>query len=133
MGAVCCAFAYATEPSERTFAAIAALIGAATFALISDIAARSGSSTPASAFSSSCVSVLYSSSAICVLLQVALVDRCLLRRIGGGGRAVRKHIRREREIDRNGDVRIHERHRRPLRQLLAGDSVQLLAGEHPVL
>src|SRR5919197_2119074 len=61
MSAVCCAFAYAIELSERTFAAIAALIGAATFALISDIAARSGSSSPASASSSSRVSCLYSS------------------------------------------------------------------------
>src|SRR5438046_1465147 len=54
------AFAYATEPSERTLAATAALIGAATFALISDIAARSGSSSPASSLSSSCVSCRYS-------------------------------------------------------------------------
>src|SRR5919197_237892 len=133
MSTFCSAFAYAIELSERTFAAIAALIGAATFALISDIAARSGSSTPASAFSSSCVSVLYSSSAICVLLQVALVDRCLLRRIGGGGRAVRKHIRREREIDRYGDVRVDQGHRCTLRQLFTGERVELFARQLFVL
>jgi hypothetical protein len=50
--------AYAIELSERTFAATAALIGAATFALMSDIAARSGSSSPASVLSSSRVSAL---------------------------------------------------------------------------
>src|SRR5438045_7581947 len=57
---VCCAFAYASELSERTFAATAALIGAAMFALISDIAARSGSSSPAIALSSSRLSCRYS-------------------------------------------------------------------------
>src|SRR5438876_1214765 len=61
MSPVCCAFAYAMELSERTFAATAALIGAATLALMSDIAARSGSSSPASAFSSSGLSLRYSS------------------------------------------------------------------------
>jgi hypothetical protein len=43
-----------------TFSATAALICAAMFALISDMAARSGSSSPAIAFSSSRVSCLYS-------------------------------------------------------------------------
>jgi hypothetical protein len=54
------AFAYATELSLATLSAIAALIGAATFALISDIAARSGSSSPAIFSSSSRVSLRYS-------------------------------------------------------------------------
>src|SRR5436190_21643393 len=56
----CCAFAYATEPSDRTFAATAALTGATMFALISDIAARSGSGSPASSSRSSRESCLYS-------------------------------------------------------------------------
>src|SRR6185503_9816837 len=43
IGAYWVALAYASEPSERTFNASAALIGAATFALTSDIASRSGS------------------------------------------------------------------------------------------
>src|SRR5579872_6528954 len=55
------AFAYAIALSESTFAATAALIGIAMFALTSDIAARSGSSSPASVLSSSFVSFRYSS------------------------------------------------------------------------
>src|SRR2546423_102088 len=43
IGAYWVAWAIAMEPSERTFNASAALIGAATFALTSDIASRSGS------------------------------------------------------------------------------------------
>src|ERR687885_928003 len=62
MSPVCCAFAYAIELSLATFSAAARLTGAATFALINDIAARSGSSSPASLFSSSRVSCLYSDS-----------------------------------------------------------------------
>ena len=41
------------EPSESALSATAALTGAATLALMSDIAARSGSSSPASSLSSS--------------------------------------------------------------------------------
>src|SRR5437764_879058 len=57
----CCAFAMAVEPSLSAFSATAALIGAAMFALTSDIAARSGNSSPASVLSSSFVSFLYCS------------------------------------------------------------------------
>src|ERR1041384_7945543 len=103
IGAVCSAFAYAIELSERTFAATAALIGAATFALINDIAARSGNSSPARAFSSSRESARYSS-AIVSSLQVALVDRRLLRRIRIRDSAVRQHVRRYRSVHRNRDV-----------------------------
>src|SRR5918997_5432952 len=60
MSTFCTAFAYAVEPSERTLAATAAFTGRATFALMSDIAARSGSSSPASSFSSSRLSGRYS-------------------------------------------------------------------------
>src|SRR5437868_5858645 len=49
----CCAFAYAIEPSDRTLAAIAALIGSARLALISDICSRSGNCSPDWASSSS--------------------------------------------------------------------------------
>ena len=60
MSTFCCAFAYAIELSLATLSAAARLTGAATFALISDMAARSGSSSPAMALSSSRVSALYS-------------------------------------------------------------------------
>src|SRR4051794_8000888 len=50
---VCSAFAYATELSDATLSARAALMGAAMLALMRDIAARSGSASPASASSSS--------------------------------------------------------------------------------
>src|SRR5205807_1508769 len=49
----CCAFAYAIEPSDRTLAAIAALIGRARFAFTSDICSRSGNCSPDWASSSS--------------------------------------------------------------------------------
>src|SRR5439155_2073035 len=62
MSPVCWAFATAVELSLSTLSATAALIGAAMFALISDIAARSGSGSPASLSSSSRVSALYSCS-----------------------------------------------------------------------
>src|SRR3989337_2579987 len=60
MSAVCSALAIAAELSLGTLRATAALIGAATFALISDIAARSGSASPASLSSSSRVSGFHS-------------------------------------------------------------------------
>src|SRR5436190_5019173 len=53
MSAVCSAFAIAVELSLRTFSAAATFTGAAIFALISDIAARSGSASPAISSSSS--------------------------------------------------------------------------------
>src|SRR5438445_2726194 len=53
IGEVCWALAYASDPSERTFAATAALIGAARLALISDICSRSGNCSPDWASSSS--------------------------------------------------------------------------------
>src|SRR5215212_510080 len=98
IGAVCVAFAYATELSLATFSASAALIGAATFAFTSDIAARSGSGSPASRSSSSRVSGVYWSLLIVrsPLLGSrwsagldALVDRGLLRGVGVRDCAVR--------------------------------------------
>src|SRR3954451_31588 len=59
IGVCCCAAATAAAPSDRTLAATAALIGIATLAFTSDMAARSGSSSPASSASSSRVSGLY--------------------------------------------------------------------------
>src|SRR5919198_6056752 len=117
----CTAFAYAMELSERTFAAIAALIGAATFALISDIAARSGSSSPAMALSSSRDSWRYS------VVSFFLPMCCLLRRLGRLGDVagllrvrvrdgvVAQHVQRNGGIDRRGDVRVDQRHRGALR------------------
>src|SRR3954469_14911883 len=90
------AFAYAIELSERTLAATAALIGAATFALISDIAARSGSSSPASSLSSSRVSGLYS--LMLPSLAVALRDRGVLLRVRVRDRMV------ARDVERGGEV-----------------------------
>src|SRR4051794_1484183 len=96
MGAVCSAFAYAMELSERTLAATAALMGAARLALISDICSRSGSCSPSCASSSSSVrpgllSVIGSSSQWDV--SVRLVDGRLLQRVGVGDGAVRQHVR----------------------------------------
>src|SRR5919198_3917563 len=118
--AVCVALAYATELSDSTFSASAALIGAATFALTSDIAARSGSASPVWASSSSIVSwvvfiIVCSSS----LRLDGLVDRRHLLCVGERCRASRQDIRRERQVDRQRQVRVHERHRRPLRKPLA--------------
>ena len=55
------AMAAAVELSDSTLSASAALMGAATLALTSDMAARSGSGSPASLSSSSRVSLRYSS------------------------------------------------------------------------
>src|SRR3954469_13189862 len=125
----CSAFAYATELSLATFSAAARLIGATTFAFTSDIAARSGSSSPASSFSSSRVSWRYS----CSPMSVPLLDVSGLCRIRIRDRAVREDVRRDRGVDRDREVRVDERHRRPLGQLLARHRVQLLAGELPIL
>src|ERR671936_227395 len=127
MFASCVASAYAIDPSERTFAAIAALIGIARFAFTSDIAARSGSSSPAISLSSSGVSFRYSSDMrsssslgrlrdVSGLLSVRVRDRVVARDVQRGG-----------EVDRRGYVRVDQRHRGPLRQLLARKGVELLA------
>src|ERR671931_2082643 len=104
MSTFCTAFAYAIELSESTFAAMAALIGAATFALISDIAARSGSSSPARAFSSSRVSCLYSCSLpMRLLLQFqlgGLRDVAGLLRVRVRDRVVAQHVQRNSGVDR---------------------------------
>src|SRR3954454_24749149 len=134
MSAVCVAFAYAIEPSDATFSARAALIGAATLALISDIAARSGNSSPASSLSCSRVSFWnVSFSATGDPSEVRLVDRGLLRGVGVRNCAVREDVRGDRSVNWNREVRVHQRHRRPLGQLLAGELVQVLTAELPVL
>src|ERR671933_848131 len=133
MSPLCCAFAYASELSESAFSATAAFTGAATFALISDIAARSGSSSPASSFSSSRVSFRYSSVISAPSLEVALVDRRLLRRIRVRDRAVREDVRGDGRVHRDREVRVHERHRRALRQLLARQLLELLGRQLPIL
>src|ERR671926_211040 len=111
MSPVCSAFAYAIELSERTFAATAALIGAAMFALISDIAARSGSSSPARSLSSSRVSFLYSSAIPALLVRLGDVADGLLR-VRDRGRVVARDVERRGEVDRRRDVRGDERHGR---------------------
>src|ERR671914_252002 len=134
MSTSCTAFAYAIEPSERTFAATAAFTGAARFALMSDIAARSGSSSPASASSSSRVSWRYSSfSSVMRSALVVLDDRGRLLGVRVGDRVVRRDVQRQCGVDRRGHVRVDERHGGPLGQLLTGELVELLVGERPVL
>src|SRR5215212_2448949 len=143
IGAVWVALAYATESSLATFSASAALIGAATFAFTSDIAARSGSGSPASVSSSSRVSGVYCVSLLlmritspwwsCARGLHALRDRGALRGVGVGDGAVREDVGRQAEVHRHGEVRVHERHRCALGQLLAGERVELVAGEWRVL
>src|ERR671934_3061394 len=106
MSTSCSAFAYAIEWSHTTFAATAALIGAATFALISDIAARSGSGSPASLSSSSRVRTLYSCSAMTFLTFLsavrwsgALADVARLRRLRSCDGVVRQDVERGGEVD----------------------------------
>src|SRR5919197_4851278 len=92
IGAYCCAFAIATAPSLSTFSATAALIGAAMFALTSDMAARSGSGSACWASSSSIVipyivlsfrsSLDGGQSGAC---RQPLDDRCGLLRVAAGG------------------------------------------------
>src|SRR3954449_13248143 len=98
MLAVCSALAIAVEPSLSALRATAAFTGAARFALISDMAARSGSSSPASSFSSSWVSWRYCwmSSDMRVLLAVGLGDRGRLLRVGVRDRVVGRDVQRER-------------------------------------
>src|SRR5437588_561520 len=130
----CSASAYATELSDRTLAAIAAFTGAARFALMSDIAARSGSGSPARASSSSRVRRLYSTSLRTVrhLPLRALVDRHRLGRIGVSSRVVGEDVGRDRGVHRCGDVRIDQRHRGPLGERLPGDRLELLAAQAAV-
>src|SRR3954452_349481 len=138
MLAVCSALAYATELSDSTFAATAAFTGAARFALMSDIAARSGSSSPASSVSSSRVSGRYSCglfSAMVMILPwfpvdpsvVGLGDVRRLMRVRERGRVVRDRVQRDGGVDRRRDVGVDERHGGALGQLLAGELGELLA------
>src|SRR3954447_9094660 len=105
MSTVWVAVAVASALSDRTFAATAAFTGAARFALMSDIASRSGSSSAPCASSSlgdsSSSSVLWVWSAMVWapldrglrrFAELALVDRGVLRRVGDGGRAVRQDV-----------------------------------------
>src|SRR3954452_23382058 len=105
MFAVCSALANATELSDSTFAATAALTGAATLALMSDIAARSGSSSPASSESSSRVSGRYSCGLFSAMSRVLPMVRCdgsvglgdvrRLLRVGDRDRAVGDGVQRD--------------------------------------
>src|SRR5437764_14523968 len=105
---VCSAPAYAVELSLSAFSATAALIGAAMFAFSSDIAARSGSSSPASSLSSSRVSLRYSSAILDLLVLVALRDRCCLCCVRVGDRIVREDVGRHCSVHGDRDVRVDE-------------------------
>src|SRR5436190_7025899 len=59
--------------------------------------------------------------------EVALVDRRLLRRVRVRDRAVGQDVRGDGGVDRDRHVGVDQRHGRALRELLAGDLVQLLA------
>src|SRR5919204_52289 len=109
----CSAFAYASELSLSTFNAIAAFTGAATFALMSDIAARSGSGSPAIFSSSSRESLWYCSWVLPMSRNlpsrlVALVDVDVLLGVGVSDRVVAGHVERNCGVDRRGDVRVDE-------------------------
>src|SRR3954447_12489805 len=129
MGAVWWASAHAVELSERTLAATAALMGAARLAFTSDMASRSGRASAFSASSSSSVSCFSTSFAIFVApfsvssLEIvrsdALIDRCVLRCVGGGCCTVGQHVGGDRGVDRNCDVGVDERHGLPVGELLA--------------
>src|SRR5256885_11705981 len=98
----CSAFAYAIELSLATLSAAARFTGAATFALISDMAARSGSSSPARVLSSSRVSERYSCGVLSPIDPplVALGDVAGLDCVRIGDRVVREDVRRHRAVDR---------------------------------
>src|SRR5437870_12362976 len=124
------------ELSLSTFSAIAALMGAATFALISDIAARSGSSSPAALFRSSLVSCLYSTSSCLPIRSAslrALRDVAGLLGVRIGERVVGEDVRCDSRVDGRSHVRIAQRHRCALRQFLTGELVQLLACQLVIL
>src|SRR5436190_1256486 len=138
------ATADATDPSESTFAASARLIGAATLALIRDIAARSGSGSPAIFSSSSLVRTLYWPSSFFLEPMLAswsggLRDVRRLGGLGGRGGVVGQDVERGCQVDGDRDVRVHQRHRCALGKLLSREPVELLPGEglvsvsHPVL
>src|SRR3954469_17659038 len=93
---VCSAFAYATELSDATLSATAALMGAAMLALMRDIAARSGSSSPASALSSSRVIGRYSA------MRVSFPGFVLCQRALRAGALV--DVRRHDRVDFSPDV-----------------------------
>src|SRR4051812_36708735 len=65
-------------------------------------------------------------------LSGPLVDRGLLDRPGERRRVVRQDVGRDRGVDRYGDVRVDERHRGALRQLLAGERHQLLVRQRAI-
>src|ERR671915_1784494 len=122
-------------PSERTFAATAALIGMAMFAFTSDIAARSGSSSPASCSSSSFERLRYSCSGIScgsfALVGLVEIDVLLGVRVGDG--VVARDVQGDGCVDRRCHVRVDQRHGGPLRQFLAGHRLELFTCELLVL
>src|SRR3954471_45757 len=97
------------------------------FALISDIAARSGSSSPASWSSSSLLRERYSSPMRSPLVALRDVPGLLCVRIRDG--VVARHVEGDRCVDRSCDIRVDQRHRGPLWQLLAGELLELFAAQ----
>src|SRR5205085_633397 len=107
-------------------------------ALMSDMAARSGSASPASSSSSSRVRILNSCSLMTFLTFVSsyvlrgLTDIARLRGVRVRGRVVRQDVQRGGEIDRDRHVGVHERHRRTLGKRLTGELLELLPRESHV-
>src|SRR4051794_27151871 len=99
MGSVWVAPDAAVAPSDSTLSAADRFTGMATLAFISDMAARSGSASPASSSSSARVT-LRKSSAITALLD-ALDDRGVLGGTGVGSRVVREDVGRDGGVDRS--------------------------------
>src|SRR5919107_3862064 len=126
MGAVWTAFAYAIELSLATLSASAALIGAATLAFTSDIAARSGSGSTFSASSSLVVRSVMVVMVVGSFGLDALDDRGVLGRAGGGDSAVRQHVGGQREVHGDREVRVHQRHRGAVGQRLDLQRVDLM-------
>src|SRR4051794_39757064 len=105
MSTFCSALAYATELSDRTLAATAALIGAARLALIRDMASRSGSSSTDSASISSGVSSLcFSVMELLLGGSDALGDGSGLGGVRPRGGVVGEDVGRYGSVDGYGDV-----------------------------
>src|SRR5438270_5924612 len=127
IGAYCSALAYATELSDRMLAATAAFTGAAMLALISDMASRSGSSSPPSAASSSSVKPLVLS--VMVSSLDALVDVVRLDGVGVRRGVVRQDVGGHGRVHRDSDVGVDEGHGLAVGKLFACLRCQLLVAE----
>src|SRR5947208_8268106 len=126
MGVCCAASAYAIAPSERTFAATAAFTGKAMFALMSDIAARSGSSSPASSASSSRDKLLYSWDFLPMSLLLSDLRFVWWRRVDGVATSRVDREERKRLADHGHHFAVRQRLTVCLGDLFLGHFLRLL-------